>query len=456
MKFKIYFCVVISTILFTASSVFAFQATFLPRISLTEEYSDNLFLSENNEEDDYITIISVGFTTEFLWQHGGIEMWYDPARVLYHEFTENDTWRHSGLLNAWVDLTRNNRLETRNALVRTEDPLGIEEINFLRSDDPAIEADPTLRTTREPYITNHTSLRFTNTFGENDSFYLEIASINLENEDETLEDNTRHPLSAGLTYWFAPRWGFELIGTYTKAEYYRGDDFYTIPGAVPSDDFERWEGSIKLMKEFSKQLEGHLAYSHTSVDFEITEEDYQIYNPYIGFDYSISADKTIAVDVGYFILDYDKETVEQKDDSSVTAEVTLEKIFRRGLISLTGSTGYSGAYFGAEDLGLSKFYETGLEAEYSLSTRIIGDIFSTYRQDKYEDEVPTRKDKTTSYGVGLTYTYERWLSSKINFIINAEYSYNKINSNIDTSDYTENRGLLSITLTRSQPYRSGN
>jgi hypothetical protein len=450
MKFKIYLCVAISAILFTASSVFAFHATFLPRISLTEEYTDNLYLSEDNEEDELITIISLGFTTELLWQHSGIELSYDPARVLYREYSENDTWRHTALFYGWTDLTQNNRLEVRDAFLRTEDPLG--------SVDAAVEADPTLRTSREPYITNTASLRFTNRFGENDSFYLEIASINLENEDETLEDNTRHPLSAGLTYWFTPQWGSEIIVSYTMAEYYKGDDFYNDPAAVPSDDFNQWEGNIRLIKQFSRQFEGHLAYSHTYVDFETTEEDYQIYNPAIGFDYSIAQDKRIAINVGYFVQDNSKRAGNIDDESGMTADGVFEKTFRRGSISLLGSAGYEEAYFGAENLGLSIYYEAGLETEYNLTRRITGDIFGSYRQDKYEDDgpaLPGRRDKATRGGVGFTYTYERWLSSNINFIVRVEYSYNNVNSSIDTNDYVENRGLLTITLTRSQPYRSG-
>ena len=458
MKFKIYLCVAISAILFTASSVFAFQATFLPRISLTEEYTDNLYLTEDNEEDELITIISLGFTTELLWQHSGIELSYDPSYAIYNEFSENDTWRHTALLYGWSDLTRNSRLEIRNAFVRTEDPFGEEEINYLRSEDPAIEADPTLRTSREPYIRNTTSLRFTNRFGVNDSFYFEYASINLENEDETLEDNTRRTPSAGLTYWFAPQWGSEIIVSYTNAEYYRGDDFYNDPAAVPSDDFDQWEGSIRLIKQFSRQFEGYFTYYHTYFDFGRNgEDDYQIYNPSIGFDYSVAQDKRIAIDVGFFYQDNDKRTGDIDDDSGVTADGVFEKTFRRGSISLLGSTGYDETYFGAENLGLSIFYEAGLEANYNLTRRVTGDIFGSYRQDKYEDEeVSTRRDKTTRGGAGLSYTYERWLSSNINFIIRAEYSYNKFNSSIDENDYVENRGLLTITLTRSQPYRSGN
>ncbi len=450
MKFKIYLCVAISTILFIASNAAGFQATFLPRMSVSGEYTDNYFLLEDAEEDEFITVISLGFTTELLWQHSGIEISYDPAYAIYNEFSENDTWRHTALLYGWSDLTRNSRLEIRNAFVRTEDPFGEEDIYYLRSDDPAIGADPTLRTSREPYIRNIASLRFTNQFGENDSFYLEYAYGILENEDETLEDNSRHIPSAGLTYWFTPRWGSEIIVSYIKAEYDREDGFI----GIPSDDFNAWDGNIRLIKRFSRQLEGHLAYTHIYVDFEKTEEDYQIYNPYIGFNYEVAQDKRIDVDVGYFVQDYDEQIEGRDDKSGPTADVVFEKTFQRGSVSLAGSGGYDGAYFGAESLGLSIFYEAGLEAEYNLTRRVTGDIFGSYRQDKYEDEDPVRRDKTTRGGVGLTYEYERWLSSNINFSIRVEYSYRNFDST-DPIDYVENRGLLSITLTRSQPYRTG-
>jgi len=452
MKFKIYLCVAISAILFTASSVFAFQATFLPRMSVSGEYTDNYFLSEDAEEDEFITVISLGFTTELLWQHSGIEISYDPAYAIYNEFSENDTWRHTALLYGWSDLTRNNRLEFRDAFVRTEDPFGEEDIYYLRSDDPAIGADPTLRTSRDPYIRNTASLRFTNRFGENDSIYLEYAYGILENEDKTLEDNSRHIPSAGLTYWFTPQWGSELILSYTNAEYEREDEFVD----EPSDDFEQANGSIRLIKRFTRQFEGHLAYSHVYVDFETTEEDYQIYNPSIGFDYSIAQDKRIAADVGYFIQDNSKRVGDIDDESGITADAVFEKTFQRSSISLLGSAGYEDAYFGAENLGLSIFYEAGLEADYNLTRRVTGDIFGSYRQDKYEDEDPVRRDKTTRGGVGLTYEYERWLSSNINFSIRVEYSYRNFDSTIDEDDYIENRGLLTITLTSSQPYRTGN
>ena len=107
-----------------------------------------------------------------------------------------------------------------------------------------------------------------------------------------------------------------------------------------------------MIKRFTRNFEGHLAYSHIYVDFEKTKEDYQIYNPSIGFDYSVAQDKRIAIDVGYFIQDNSKRIGNIDDESGPTADGVFEKTFQRGSISLLGSAGYVVAFFGAENLGL--------------------------------------------------------------------------------------------------------
>jgi hypothetical protein len=43
---------------FMANNVYALQYTFHPRASATQQYTDNVFLSEDNEKDDWITIVS--------------------------------------------------------------------------------------------------------------------------------------------------------------------------------------------------------------------------------------------------------------------------------------------------------------------------------------------------------------------------------------------------------------
>jgi hypothetical protein len=59
MKIKYILCSIF-ILLLTASFADALQYTFHPRASATQQYTDNVFLSEDNEKDDWITIVSPG------------------------------------------------------------------------------------------------------------------------------------------------------------------------------------------------------------------------------------------------------------------------------------------------------------------------------------------------------------------------------------------------------------
>ena len=75
-------------ILCIASKTLGFQVTFSPRFSITEEYTDNLFLSEDDEEDEFITVVSAGFTGAITGRNTGLEISYDPAYSIYEEYSE--------------------------------------------------------------------------------------------------------------------------------------------------------------------------------------------------------------------------------------------------------------------------------------------------------------------------------------------------------------------------------
>ena len=56
----------------TTSISFGYNATFLPRLSVQSEYTDNIFLTHNKDlkEDDYITTVTPGFTGELVGKKG--------------------------------------------------------------------------------------------------------------------------------------------------------------------------------------------------------------------------------------------------------------------------------------------------------------------------------------------------------------------------------------------------
>jgi hypothetical protein len=110
MKLKIITAAIFLVFICTQAA-FSLQYTFQPRVSGTQEYTSNVFLSADNEEDDWITIVSAGFTAAALGKTGGLEVSYDPAYTRYEDFDENDGWRHDAKLHGWSDLGKRTRFD---------------------------------------------------------------------------------------------------------------------------------------------------------------------------------------------------------------------------------------------------------------------------------------------------------------------------------------------------------
>jgi len=431
MKSRIFF-VAACTLFLTTSITFGFQATFIPRISISEEYTDNLFLTDSNKEHEYITTISPGFTAQILGKNSGAEISYDPEYAVYDEYDDYDGWRHSVELSGWSELSKNTRLEVSDSFLYTEDPMIDSDIAALRAEDPDVLIDSTIRRNRQTYYTNTAGINLIHQFGRADSFNLGFVYSFLENDDPIYEDNERYNPYVGLTYWFAPEWRSEIRGDYIKGEF---DD---------SDDLDGWYGSARLIKRFSRHLEGFVQYAHWLVEYDGNSEDYQVYIPSAGFNYAISDDTSFSLEMGYAFLNRDEED----DESFMSAIGNLTKTFRRGSINIIGSAGYEGADFGAEGLGVAEFWELGGSVTYQLTRHLSGNVFGSYRNNEYIEETPDREDKITRAGLGLSMQALEWM------LLSLGYEYRTVDSTVDIEEYDENRGLFRITLSPPRPYRT--
>ncbi len=432
MECKTYYFTLICILLFPFSSAAGFQATFTPRLSITEEYSDNIFLADEDEDDDFITTISAGFTAGLTGKFSGLNLSYDPSYAFYDEFTENDTLRHSAQLSSWTNISRNTRLELNDSFLFTEDPLSEADIAALRAEDPTAPIDSTIRRSREPYYTNTASLGLTHQFGEADSINLGYVHSLLENEDPSVEDNEKHNPFLGLTCWLTPKVGLKVGASYTRGKF------------DTSDDFDSWNGNIQIINKLTKHFEVFRQYAHTVRDFEGNAEDYNISDFSIGTNYAVAEDFTLTLAAGFFIQNRE----ESDNESGLHANGNLTKTYRRGSFNITGSGGYEESFFGSENLGFSKFYEAGISAIYELTRHISGNIFGSYRNNKYEDIDPEREDKTTRGGFGITIQPLTWMSIELN------YTCRSVDSTLNENDYEENRGLIRITLSPSVPFRT--
>ena len=426
MRHKITSLIVISMFLLIASHAFGYQITFTPSLSISEEYSDNIYLTENNEEYDYTTSISPGFNFQVVEKRHGASLSCSPSYVHYDRFPENDTWRWQNVsFSGWSDLSKHTKLTINDTFVRTEDP---------NSKDPGIEEDTTIRRNREPYYTNSSRVGLNHKFSERDNIGVGYLYSFLENTDSDIEDNERHNPSVTYSHKFNPYLSLDTSVSYTKGDF------------EVSDNFDNWNGSISLANQFTKYLSGSISYSHTVMDYRgDTEEDYRVYDPSIGISYIIAEDTFLSMNVGYFIQDRKNSD----DESGLTLTGNLGKTweFKRGSINATGSSGYEETYFGSENLGFNRHYGAEASANYRMAKSLTGNISGSFRRNKYINQDDNRTDRVKSAGAGLTFNpiTIRWLHLSLN------YSYSTVDSTQKENKYDENRVLLSITLSPPNP-----
>ena len=438
--------------LLCVSFAFSAQWTFIPRGSIQGEYTDNVFLSSVNEEDDVITTLTAGFTAGVSGRAADLSLSFNPGYVFYKENDQLNGWRLPASLNGRWDVTRRTWFELDDNFLYTEDPVPNRQADPQQGAPPPSDIDTTERRGREPYLTNNFRLRASHQFGENDQVYIEYLNRLRRNDDEALpatnrEDSAGHVPSAGLAFWINPQWGLDFVGRYTRGLFEQPDNFV----GLPSSDFDQWYGSGRLNHRFSKSLTGYFLYAHTYMDFDNENElalqlDYQIYAPSIGVDYFIEQDTELLLSVGYFYRDYKDPETSSDNVSDWTFNADFIKTLQKGSYRLSAAGGYDLSYFGNQNRGLTQYYLAGYGVDYFLARQVRVDSFGLYRRNEFIDNIPRRDDDVYRFTAGLSYIPLNWLSIRI------AYTYNRVDSNIETNDYTENRGLLTVSFSPESPY----
>jgi hypothetical protein len=302
MRLKIFVVVFFSVFIFTQVA-FSLQYTFQPRVSASQEYTSNVDLTEDDEEDEWITIVSPGFTAAALGKTGGLEVSYDPAYARYEDADENDGWRHNATLRGWSDLGKRTRFGVNNSFLYTEDPLGDEDILVVSDGDVTQEGDTTTRKGRRTYYRNTASARLSHQFGKDDSVYAGFKYGLLRNDDDQEEDNDYYSPSVGLNYWFGPKFGLESNATYTKASFDQDSDF-TGDG---TDDFDNYAGMIRFIGRTGERFSIFGQHNQIYRDFDGDDNDYIVYAPSAGFIYAVEKGLNLRLGAGYFYVEVDND-----------------------------------------------------------------------------------------------------------------------------------------------------
>ena len=432
---------------------FAGVSSAAPQISLTasitgsEAYDDNIFLDPEDEESDFITSVQVAVGSEILWRRAGIQLDYGGSRFWYRDNDDENYWRNLATGTVWYDISRNTRFEVRNTYLRTSNPY--DQSGLLNPNAPlgGQDVDQDLnRQGLETYYVNVTSANLTHQFGPRDNAALDYSYSVQRNINATpINPNEEHDISTvsgALTYWFLDRWGTDVNGFFSN----RNLEF--------DEDRDVYDGTGRLLYEFSRHFNGFLAYRHLHVDYkdEITAVNYTVYQPEIGIFYQFEENSYTRIGLGYFIQDRDSTNNPLVDDSDsqgfvVNSETYKAWPFQRGSISILTLSGYEQDDTGAEDNGLNIYYQGRLGGEYTLLRRLTAEGYFQYRWDDYPDLEESRTDKTIVANAGLSYQPFQWMTTRL------DYTFRDRDSDDEINEYTANEVVFSITIAPTRPFR---
>lgn len=440
-------CIVIVLV---ASSVAHAQLMFTPRVSVTEEYNDNIDLDRKNKKDDWITTVSPGATLEWYGQTAGFRLDYDPAYSFYADNDEFDSWSHNARGSVWYNFSRATRLEVSNYFTYTKQPLS--DDTYDSGENLVVQGNDRSRG-QEKYYSDQASARLSHQFGPENTVYAQMAGgfTNYDDpgntgsgvDDNDNEDGQWFTPSVGLTYWFSTRNGIESDFSYTRGLY-----------EEDRSDFNNYDGRLRFNHRFTQQTGVYGQYrqiyrtwddpSDTTVD-GTEEQDYFVYAPSVGVFHQFDPTMTGSFGVGYFY----QQVKDGNDQSGPFISSELNKLwdFQRWSIRLRTASGIDSQDFTGDQEGFERFALVDVITRYNFTRDLFGDLRLGVRYSDYLNSEDDEKDLRYTVDVGLGYAITRWATVRV------AYAFNKLDAINSTEDYEQNRGYVTLTLSPDQPWR---
>jgi hypothetical protein len=435
----------------------AAQFLFTPRATVAEKYSDNIYLTNKDKKDDFITTPTVGFTLGVPGQTTGLALSYDGGYNFYAQHDENDGWQHNALGSFWHNFTRETRLDFNNAFLYAKDPSGNRDV-VNQQGNVVAPGDYSARQGLNTYYRDYSTARLTHQFGPENSTYAQFIYGFLKNKGDQYQDSQEISPSVGMTYWFSTWTGIELEGGYLRGLYSGGQNAANTQDGTDQDDFNQVSGRVRLNERLSQRFgifeqyrqiyrnyDGNQA-GLTQNDNGQLNQDYLVYAPSVGLFYQFDPTLTASLGVGYFY----QQVQNGQDQQGPFPTVEINKLwdYQSWSIRTRGSAGLGSEDFSAQNQGFARYAQTDIIGRYNFTRQFYGDASFLYRYSDYINSEDGEIDHTIRPQVGLGYEVSRWMNVRLS------YTYNKlIATNNSQDDYEENSVLLTVTLQPDQPWR---
>ena len=406
--------IVVITIIVAVDPSSAAVIHFTPSLSVSEEYTDNYNRTDNNTDSEFSTEYMLGLEFEYIETRGQASFNYNLSYVDYNDYDENDSWIHDFVFNGLLNVTKHTDLTLEESFSRRRD-ISQRTGTWLDHD------------------TNNIIVELEHRFGQRNSAGIDCSYSFDKYDNPNPDEYESYRPSAFLTYWFNVKYGFELSAFYDQTKF-----------DVSNNEEDTLSGRIRLIRQMTNHFQVYMEYEHSIAEDDT--EEHTIYNPSIGFDWTVSETSSISMGAGVLFNRYEN----QPDSENFFMDLEVFKLFdfsRRGSFAISASSGYAQFSDNAASLGFRIHYQAGFNYNYELSRQVSLDISGSYLRDECYEEQADRIDNTSNLSAGILWNPLNWITFGLS------YSYTNFKTDADIrDDYVENRAIFTVTLTT--PYRS--
>lgn len=394
-----------------------------PSVELSEQYSDNFRLSEQDKEENLRSTAAVGLSLlmnaaftkgQLAYQISGNHDTADDETSLFHSLQSILAWQATPRLT----------LAVLDALKRTDAPGEADQLNLRRgrrtftSNTAGVDAGYALGN-----VTANASYR--------------LATFSGEGTAETLS----HTAGAGATVRL-----YQANRVSVGYQFLRSDVSGT-PTAAGSD-VTGHQVTLSLARQLnplaSAGVSGSYGWRDVSSDAPgVPGEDYSVWSASLFAGYGIPDRWSVTASAGYNRLDARRAA----DEAAITGGATLQARFAQATLTLSANSGFSETFATGENFGVAKTRGVLGSLSYPLAPSLTGIIAGFYRHNDFTSVVIGEAGRTEAgttedtWGgtVRLSVQLTRWLTLAL------EYGYTEAASPTQGREYTENRARVTAT-----------
>ncbi|CAN2045712.1 polysaccharide biosynthesis protein VpsM [Candidatus Magnetomoraceae bacterium gMMP-1] len=430
-------CVLVSTLIFCVETgkLFAQGNIHLGRIKITPkieykgEYNDNIYSAQDNEEDDFIHIITPEIILDYQGRGAGnyLTMGYKVDLASYNDNDNSNYQNHQPYLNFGLKTPGGFFVTFSERYINTSDPYGSE--NAYNEGDKTYRWDNTVEMT-----TGYQFGRF-----EVEGMYKNYVLKYDEWEDEW-QDRILNVFGVAFYLKMTPKTSFLVQYRHSIEEYDEQND-----GAAAEINDRDVNGNLKDRKDWTIRDRWD---SETSRDS--SRNDYLV-----GVRFDPGGKLSGALKFGYGTkdfdneIDYDGRKYNSQDTWLVDANLTFQATKRTRL-----DFRFTRSMEGSPDTTSPSYIDTRIALDLNqvlIADKLIFkfglDWFNQDYQDEYDKTKPEKYSNTYTVKMGLDYIIQKWLLTGVDYEYKTKDMSNTGAYGYASEEYTVNKLSFKVSTT---------